>query len=388
MKGQDALEAPVVWSPQPCVGPGEDMTRARLRSHWQSMGPQTGIIDFYGHHWGNMGEWAVFSNFFEQKEWPGAFDFRVPLAFCACDISEQERLVTCDFSEKAIMLSKAAAMGDVATYRRIAASGKPAEVKRLAGPKGSLRGFDPDVWDRIDCSVAFQVVFQKFAKTPELKKILMKNQGLFAEMTENDVNWGTGMNWKDPSSKNPSKWPGTNMLGWALTEVRALLENETDVTDLERRLLAQEAELTRVRTRTFENIDAAAVVPNAAAASGAAVVFEASGNMDQAMAKKIFKYVSGVLNGAFDKATVVEYAEALVGCSSGEPSFLMACDTLARAIDQGLVPQQGLLVLNGLANRLSQHGVPDSASLHQALARAMNTSSELGTCKGSQGGKT
>merc|ERR1719469_1528885 len=117
---------PVVRSPQPCVGPGQDITRKKLRSRWQSMCPRQDIIDFYGHKWHKVGELAVFSNFFEQGSWPGAFDFQVPLAFCACDISEQERVVSCDFSEKAIMLCKAAACGDISTYRLIAKAERPA----------------------------------------------------------------------------------------------------------------------------------------------------------------------------------------------------------------------------------------------------------------------
>jgi len=284
---------PAVRSPQPCVGPGQDITRKKLRSRWQSMCPRQDIIDFYGHKWHKVGELAVFSNFFEQGSWPGAFDFQVPLAFCACDISEQERVVSCDFSEKAIMLCKAAACGDISTYRLIAKAEQPAEAKRLTSLKGPLKGFDQEMWDRIDCSVAFQVVFQKFSKTPELREILLRKEGLFAEMTSNDCNWGTGIDRSDPSKTDPSKWPGDNMLGWALTELRTLLVNAGEVDELRVRLSAQEAEIGGNITMYVPDIAEKAGASASVSSDGA------SNEANHAAVKHIFKYVSGVLNAAF-----------------------------------------------------------------------------------------
>ena len=108
------------------------------------MDKMCGVVDFYGHS-SNMGDWAVFSNFFEQSKWPGSFVFQVPLALCACDLSPQERRVTCEFSEKAVMLCKAAAMGDAVTYRAVAQvpAGKPAAAKRLGR---QVRGFSDEVY--------------------------------------------------------------------------------------------------------------------------------------------------------------------------------------------------------------------------------------------------
>jgi len=310
-----------------------------------------------------MGEWAVFSNFFVQGQWPGAFDFQVPLAFCACDISEQERVVTCDFSEKAIMLCKAAASGDMNTYRMIAKAERPQDAKHLASRNGPLRGFDQDLWSRIDCSVAFQVVFQKFSKTPELKNILLKYEGLYAEMTSNDVNWGTGIDRRDPLKTDPSKWKGDNMLGWALTEVRALLVAAEKVDLLREQLLAQEAEIGGKATA-----DVPAILEEPAASSSTSTG-GASNEAKHAAVKNIFKYVSGVLNAAFDKDSIVNIEGALALWSSTNASFPAACDALADAIDEGVVPDSGLQTLLGLSGELSRHGVLDSARLPQVLER-------------------
>ena len=100
------------------------------------MGPRDDIIDFYSHRPKKMGTLAVFSNFYDQSDCP--FDFHVPLAYCACEITDQERIVSCDFFEKAIMLCKAAECGDIDTYRFIAKAKQPAEAKRLASLKRPL----------------------------------------------------------------------------------------------------------------------------------------------------------------------------------------------------------------------------------------------------------
>ena len=40
-------------------------------------------------------------------------------------------------------------------------------------------------------------------------------------MTRNDCNWGTGLDICHKDASMPSRWPGTNILGWALMQARA-----------------------------------------------------------------------------------------------------------------------------------------------------------------------
>ena len=67
------------------------------------------------------------------------------------------------------------------------------------------------VWARVECSVAFQVVAQKFMKSPELQELLLREGGLLAEMTRKDANWGTGIDRSEPREVkcNPSDWAGS-----------------------------------------------------------------------------------------------------------------------------------------------------------------------------------
>jgi ribA/ribD-fused uncharacterized protein len=122
------------------------------------------------------------------------------------------------------MLCKAAAMGDLGSFRAIAAlddTVPPSKVKAL-GRKVS--GFREEIWHRVVCTVAFETVFQKFQKTASLQATLLgTGDKLIAEATSHDSNWGIGIDVGDARVKVPSQWRGTNILGWALMECRIAL---------------------------------------------------------------------------------------------------------------------------------------------------------------------
>jgi len=198
---------------------------------WSVMG-KTWVLEFYGHH--PSQEYGCFSNFFAS---PFAFD--VPEEFCSFPFSLEERTVACDFSEKAIMLCKAAIMGDRRSYQKIAASkAQPAVIKRMGR---EVEGFDQDLWSEIECSVAYQVVYQKFEKTENLKKKLLATEDwVIAEATSNDRNWGIGLDRGDQRVHNPALWQGTNLLGWALMEARKTLRGAAAIPEVMGKTAAHE----------------------------------------------------------------------------------------------------------------------------------------------------
>lgn len=203
--------------PEPRLGPGYNMTPQKLKALWSKMGPSH-VLEFYGHG-AHAGKLAAFSNFYDQSHSP--FDFEVPVEFCACELEASERVVCCEFSEKAIMLCKAAAMGDHRSYHLIRATRWPSDAKALGR---QVVGFDDSIWSRIVCSVAFEVVYQKFSKSPELKETLLETgDRVIAEATRNDRIWGIGLDIGDPRCRHPQKWKGTNVLGWALMETRGAM---------------------------------------------------------------------------------------------------------------------------------------------------------------------
>lgn len=198
-------------------GPGEGVTRAYLTSDlWSTMG-KSWVLTFYGHH--SSQPYGCFSNFFSAP-----LVFVMPEEFCAFELSLEERTVECDFAEKAIMLCKAAAMGDCNSYHRIRMSkDPPAAIKNMGR---QVQGFSEEIWREIECSVAFEVVYQKFLNVEELQaKLLATEDWILAEATANDRNWATGLDQRDQRNHNPPQWQGSNMLGWALMEARKALRS-------------------------------------------------------------------------------------------------------------------------------------------------------------------
>jgi len=136
-------------------------------------------------------------------------------------------LVKCCFSEKAVMACKAAIMGDERSYHRIRESPDctaPSQIKQFGR---EVENWDEVLWSQMVCSVAYQAVYQKFSKSPCLQAALLcTGDKLMAEATRHDRHWGIGVDISNPRSQNPSRWNGTNILGWALMEVRNTLRSE------------------------------------------------------------------------------------------------------------------------------------------------------------------
>jgi len=205
---------------QPALGPGAHLTPDDLVRRWQSLTWPHQVVQFKGSE-ERKARTPVrcFSNFFDEY----AFDFTLPLEICAPTLclSEGDRTIRCNFSEKAIMLCKAASMGDLQSYKDIAATTAPLDAKQL----GKLvRNWDAELWDVLVCSVAFEVVFQKFKKIPEIQSVLLgTGESLIVEATRADARWGIGLDKGNPAILRPSSWRGANVLGWALVQVRQKL---------------------------------------------------------------------------------------------------------------------------------------------------------------------
>ena len=213
--GSAAARPTLAWAQR---GP-QAMTPDKLREMWTNQSGRRSVIGFYGHK-GDRTGYECFSNFFDQTDCP--FDFVVPREVFAFPVDERDRMVKCTFSEKSIMLYKAAVMGDRDSYKKIAEATTPAAAKKLGR---SVRGFDDNLWNRVVCTVALDVVHQKFSKTSSIREVLLgTGQELLAEATSDDRIWGIGIDLGDERVQTPARWQGTNILGWALMEAREALQ--------------------------------------------------------------------------------------------------------------------------------------------------------------------
>eukprot|EP01046_Picozoa_sp_COSAG06_P023035 COSAG06_NODE_1813_length_8305_cov_5.110407_16_plen_173_part_00 len=79
---------------------------------------------------------------------------------------------------------------------------------------------------RLRLPVATEVVRQKFSKAEGCAaKLRATGTRLLAEASESDRIWGIGVRWNDPRCTVPAQWRGSNILGYALMQVRDLHNN-------------------------------------------------------------------------------------------------------------------------------------------------------------------
>jgi ribA/ribD-fused uncharacterized protein len=186
-----------------------------LQDQWRSMQESCDVIGFYSHTRGN---YTCFSNFHL-----GTFSFDLPPELV--DAKRFPSPVICEFSEKAIMLCKAAVMDDSKSYRAIMDAKTPTKTKAL-GRKVSP--WNEQRWREVVCGVAQEVVYQKFKKVPGLAAQLdATGSHMLAEATKNDRIWGIGLDVGQSDIYSvPARWKGSNILGWALMQVRSRLREE------------------------------------------------------------------------------------------------------------------------------------------------------------------
>ena len=133
------------------------------------------------------------------------------------------------FSEKSIMIAKAAAMKDIDTINIIIDTPEPInasvdEMKSFCTYIKNLGrkiiNFNQDKWNILLPEVVFYTVTEKF-KTDIMKQLIMTtDNNLLVEAASYDKIWGIGMTEKDDDIFNIRKWKGYNLLGYGCTYIR------------------------------------------------------------------------------------------------------------------------------------------------------------------------
>jgi ribA/ribD-fused uncharacterized protein len=126
-------------------------------------------------------------------------------------------------AEHFMMAEKARLFGDGGTAARILAVDDPSKAKGL-GRK--VRGFDEAVWSARRYEIVVRGNLAKFGQNPALSAFLTGvREDVFVEASPVDAIWGIGLAEKDLDARDPARWCGLNLLGFALTEVRERLRN-------------------------------------------------------------------------------------------------------------------------------------------------------------------
>lgn len=121
-------------------------------------------------------------------------------------------------AEHWMMAAKARLFGDEEALARILAARTPAEAKNLGR---LLLGFDEALWAarRFELVVAGNMA--KFGQDPALRDFLTGTANrVLVEASPRDRIWGIGLGAANERATDPARWPGLNLLGFALMETR------------------------------------------------------------------------------------------------------------------------------------------------------------------------
>lgn len=121
-------------------------------------------------------------------------------------------------AEQYMMYSKALLFDDYEAAKRIILSHSPAEMKKIGQ---TVRNFKSALWDRHKFDIVVTGNRAKFEQNPDLRTILLSTGSeIIAEASPYDKIWGIGLDFKHPNATQPKLWPGENLLGKALMQVR------------------------------------------------------------------------------------------------------------------------------------------------------------------------
>jgi hypothetical protein len=166
----------------------------------EAAGQQTEFLFFWGHQPQN-----------DSTTGPGCLSQWWPAPFTVDGVAYPT-------AEHWMMAGKARLFGDNQALAAVLAAASPKAAK-AAGR--SVRGFDEQAWAaaRFDLVVAGNLV--KFRSNPELSAFLATTwPRVLVEASPRDRIWGIGMTASHRDAQRPSRWRGTNLLGFALMNVR------------------------------------------------------------------------------------------------------------------------------------------------------------------------
>ncbi len=124
-------------------------------------------------------------------------------------------------AERFMMAEKARLFGDQRALEGILTTPHPGAAKRLGR---EVRGFDGARWEAARVGIVERANEAKFAQNPGLGSYLLDiGSRVLVEASPHDRIWGIGLAEVDDAARDPHRWQGLNLLGFALMEVRARL---------------------------------------------------------------------------------------------------------------------------------------------------------------------
>lgn len=121
-------------------------------------------------------------------------------------------------AEQYMMAEKARLFSDSAALTAILKARSPKQIKQLGR---EVRGFISAEWDAHRVAAVEKGNLAKFTQNPALLEYLKGTKAkILVEASPYDRIWGIGLGREHQDVKNPLKWKGLNLLGFALMRVR------------------------------------------------------------------------------------------------------------------------------------------------------------------------
>jgi ribA/ribD-fused uncharacterized protein len=128
--------------------------------------------------------------------------------------------------EQAFMWAKADTFMDAEIKDQILQTSDPKKLKAL-GRK--IKNYDDSVWASVRVTIMTEIVTAKFEQNKDLMELLLNTgNAVLAEANNFDKFWGCGLRASDPAINDPKNWPGKNVLGSILMNIRDTNNNKLD----------------------------------------------------------------------------------------------------------------------------------------------------------------
>lgn len=121
-------------------------------------------------------------------------------------------------AEHWMMAEKARLFKDEETLRKILKASSPKEAKALGR---EVKNYNDEKWGNARFERVVAGNYLKFDQNPTHREALIATgDSILVEASPKDTIWGIGLAEDHPNASNPKRWPGQNLLGFALMEVR------------------------------------------------------------------------------------------------------------------------------------------------------------------------
>ena len=126
-------------------------------------------------------------------------------------------------AEQYMMAKKAELFNDNEILKEILKEHSPKRIRDLGR---QVKNFDAKTWGEHKTDYVREANIAKFTQKEELREFICATEGkILVEASPFDRIWGIGMSENNKNSVDPSLWRGSNLLGFALMEVRDQILN-------------------------------------------------------------------------------------------------------------------------------------------------------------------